>query len=351
MIKPEMLEKGDKVAVVSLSAGILGDEEYLHKFDIAKERLAEMGLELVAMPNALKGKDFIYEHPEARAQDLMDAFKDPTIKGIITAIGGDDTIRLLPYIDFDVIKNNPKIFMGYSDTTVNHLMMNKAGLVSFYGPCIMVEIAEYVKMFDYTKNAIESILFQDAEGYEVESSKEWTKDFIPWGIENINKQRSLIPETHGYEVLQGSGVVTGKLLGGCIDVFPMVLGTSIWPSLEEWKDKILLIETSEEKLTPTYLHYYLRNLGAQGILSVIKGIIVGKPQEEVYYDEYKEVYKAVMKEFHLEDLPILYNVNIGHSSPIGILPLGTDVQVDFDKKRIILVESPTKKKEKVFVKE
>ena len=351
MIKPEMLEKGDKVAVVSLSSGMLGDEEFIHKYDIAKERLEEMGLEVVAMPNALKGRKYIYEHPEARAKDLMDAFQDPTIKAIFTAIGGDDTIRILPFIDFEVIKNNPKIFMGYSDTTANHLMMNKAGLVSFYGPSIMAEIAEYVKMFDYTKNAIQNILFQDAEGYEVESSKEWTNEFIPWSEKNMNKQRTLIPETHGYETLQGSGVVTGKLLGGCIDVFPMVIGTSIWPSVEEWKDKLLLVETSEEKLTPTYLHYYLRNLGAQGILSVIKGIIVGKPQEEVYYEEYKKVYQDVMKEFHLEDLPILYNVNIGHSAPIGILPLGTDIQVDFDQKRIILIESPTKMKEKKFIKQ
>lgn len=89
------------------------------------------------MPNALKGSDFVLEHPELRAKDLMDAFKDDSIKAIICAIGGNDTYKLLPYIDYEVIRNNPKIFMGYSDTTVNHLMMNKAGLVSFYGPTIM----------------------------------------------------------------------------------------------------------------------------------------------------------------------------------------------------------------------
>ena len=343
MIKPKMLEKKDKIAIVSLSWGGLGDKELIHKYHIAKERLEnEFNLEVITMPNALKGSEYIYNHPEARAKDLMDAFKDKTIRAIFCAIGGDDSIRLLPYIDYDVIKNNPKIFMGYSDTTISHFMMNKVGLVSFYGPSIMCEFGEYVKMFDYTKNAVINILLNDPLNYEINSSKEWTKDFVPWKEENKNIQKKLIKEEHGYEVIQGNGKITGKVLGGCIDVFPMMTGTNIWPTIEEWKDKILLLETSEEKLEPHLLTYYLRNLGAQGIFDVIKGIIVGKPQEEKYYEEYKEVYKKVMKEFNKEKLPIIYNINIGHATPIGIIPLGIDLEVNYDKKTITIVESPFK---------
>ena len=88
--------------------------------------------------------------------------------------------------------------------------------------------------------------------------------------------------------------------------------------------------------------YYLRNLGAQGILDVIQGVMVGKPQDEKYYTEYKEVYRKVLKEFHKENLPVLYNLNIGHAYPIGILPFGTDIQVDFTNKKVSLLESPTK---------
>ena len=122
----------------------------------------------------------------------------------------------------------------------------------------------------------------------------------------------------------------------------MMVGTDIWPSLENWKDKILLLETSEDKPDPSIVTYYLRNLGAQGIFDVIKGIIVGKPQEEKYYEEYKEVYKKVMKEFNHEELPILYNINIGHAYPIGIIPLGIDIEIDFTNKKITLIESATK---------
>ena len=164
----------------------LGDEKLIHKYYIAKQRLEQdFGLEVIVMPNALKGSQFVYEHPEARAKDLMEAFKDETIKGIFCAIGGDDTIRLLPYIDYEVIKNNPKIFMGYSDTTVN-LMMNKAGLISFYGPSVMCEFGEYVEMFDYTKKAVEDILFNRCDNYEIKSSEVWSSDFVSWKEENMN---------------------------------------------------------------------------------------------------------------------------------------------------------------------
>ena len=108
----------------------------------------------------------------------------------------------------------------------------------------------------------------------------------------------MIKEEHGYEVLNGTGKISGELIGGCLDVFPMITGTEIWPELSVWKDKILLIETSEEKPTPDYVLYYLRNLGALGILKAVKGIIVGKPQDEKYYEEYKTVYKKILKEFN-----------------------------------------------------
>lgn len=342
MIRPKRLKKGDKIAIVSLSSGLLGEKDLIHRYHIAKERLEnDFSLEVITMPHALKGIEYIYKHPEERAKDLMDAFSDNSIKGIFCAIGGDDTVRLLPYIDYEIIRKNPKIFMGYSDSTVNHFMMNKAGIVSFYGPSIMCEIGEYVKMFDYTRDAIENVLFSDSTKYDVLSSEYWTKDFIPWSEENRQMEKKLLKEEHGYEVLQGSGVITGQLLGGCIDVFPMFVGTEIWPTKKEWQDKILLLETSEDNITPSELTRCLRNLGAQGILDVIQGIIVGKPQGEVYYEEYKDVYKKVLAEFHHTDLPVLYNVNIGHSFVIGILPLGSEITVDFTNKKITFLESPT----------
>lgn len=124
MIKPKKLKKGDKIAVVSLFWGGLGDDSLIHKLRIAEERLEKIfGLKVICMPHALKGSEFVARHPELRAKDLMDAFADTSISAVFCAIGGDDTIRILPYVDLEIIKDNPKIFMGYSDSTINHLQI------------------------------------------------------------------------------------------------------------------------------------------------------------------------------------------------------------------------------------
>lgn len=237
MIKPKRLKAGDKVAVVSLSRGMLGEDPFIHKYHIAKERLEkDYGLNVVVMPNALKSAEYLYHHPEARAQDLMDAFRDPEIKAIFNAIGGDDAIRLLPYIDFDLIRNNPKIFTGFSDTTSNHFMMYKAGLVSYYGLALMCNLSEYVEINPYTKAAMVNTLFHPLDTLDIPCSSycSYDADKVWWSETNTAQRTPRFPNS-GYEILQGQGTVVGELLGGCIDVFLELIGTTLWPALEDWK--------------------------------------------------------------------------------------------------------------------
>lgn len=340
MIIPEKLKKGDTVAIVSLSSGMGGEKEFLHRYEVGKRRLEEIfGLNVITMPNALKGCDYLYNHPEARANDLMDAFKNKKIKGIFTMIGGDDSIRIIPFIKQNIIKDNPKIFIGYSDTTVTHLLLYKNGITSYYGPALLSEIAENGSMHDYTKKHLENTLFETAN-IIIESSEEWTNDRIDWtDSSKDNEFRKMKLEEHGFEVLQGSGIFEGKLLGGCLEVLNMVIGTDIWPDTKEWENKILFIETSEMKPSPDDVSYFLRHLAALGILKKINGIIVGKPKGETYYDEYKEMFlKVINNESNLKQLPILYNVNFGHSAPMCTLPYGLNAIVNLEKK-IIIIES------------
>ena len=345
MLKPERLRPGDKAAIVSLSNGKLGDPPFLHKYHLAKERLErDYGLTVIAMPNALKGRDYLYRHPEARAQDLMDAFRDPEIKAVFSAIGGDDTIRLLPYIDFDVLRRNPKIFTGYSDTTANHLMLYKAGVVSYYGAAVMTNWAEYVFINEYTADAIDKTLFHPQDRWTIPASEfcSYEDDKILWGEDHMDQTTPRFPNS-GYEILQGSGRVTGPLLGGCVEVFAMLSGTSLWPSPEEWRGKLLLLETSETNPSADLLRWFLRGLQAQGVLHAIRGIVVGKPAFPEKLEPYKEVYRQVVGfEAGLPELPILYNVNVGHAYPIGVFPLGLEYEIDCDAKTLTLLESATR---------
>lgn len=341
--RPRRLKPGDRVALVSLSWGGLGDPKYIHKYEIAKERLArEFGLDLVPMPHALKGTQFVAEHPELRARDLADAFRDDAIAAVFCAIGGDDSIRMLPYVDFDAIRQNPKIFMGYSDTTVGHFMMRRAGLVSFYGPSVMAEFGEYVAMPDYQREAVRRALFGDTAGWRIPPSPLWSDDHVPWAEENRNTARKYRPDGRGYEVLQGTGRARGRLLGGCLDVFPMCVGTEIWPGLGDWRGAILFFETSEDKPSPDLVKWTLRNLAAQGILKVLSGILVGKPQDEVYYEEYKAaILQVVAREEKLTGLPIVYNMNFGHAVPIGVIPAGAMAEIDCGERSVTILESAT----------
>ena len=204
MIKPKKLKKGDKVAIVSLSSGLAGEEMFRHRYELGKKRLEQLGFNVVTMKNALKGIEYLYNHPEKRAEDFMEAILDKDIKGIICNIGGDDTIRLLPYIDFDAIANNPKVFMGYSDTTINHFIMQKAGVVSYYGPAVMTDFAENNNMHTYTLKYINEVLLENREDIVIKSSDKWTSEYLDWVIEeNDNISRKMNEEKRGYEVLQG----------------------------------------------------------------------------------------------------------------------------------------------------
>ena len=342
MIKPQMLNPGDTVAVVSLSSGMAGDSLFYHRAESGMKRLSEeFRLNVKIMPHALTGSDYSTHNPGSRAKDLMDAFRDPQVKAVISMIGGDDTIRLLPYIDFQVLHDNPKIFMGYSDTTINHFMMYKAGLVSFYGPCIMCEFAENGSMHDYTRQYIRQVLFEHHDYLPVPAASRWTSEFLDWADPQNNQiPRTMQSDARGYELLQGEGIVSGTLLGGCADVFPMMAGTLIWPDPEQWNDCILFLETSEEHPSPRSLMYLLRGLAAQGILNRINGIIFGKPKDELYYEEYKQVLtQVVATEAGQPQIPILYNLNFGHTAPICILPYGVRAEINCTERSFALTEA------------
>ena len=340
LTKPERLKKGDKIATVSLSWGGAGDPDLRWRYELGKKRLQEeFGLEVVEMPNTLKGSDFLYKHPEKRAEDLMKAFADKSIKGIFTCIGGYESIRLLPYVDFNLIKDNPKVFLGYSDSTVTHFMCLKAGISSFYGPSILAEFAENIEIFSYTKEWIKKVLFDSSVIGEVTTAEMWTGERIEWLESNKHLAKKMY-KNRGFEFLQGSGKVQGRLLGGCLDVMEMMKGTDLWPDQEMFEDTVLFFETSEDMPEPTYVEYWLRNYGTQGILQKAKAILWGKPYQEKYYEEYKAVIrKVIVDELGLADLPIVYNMTFGHNEPMMCLPYGALTEVDCEKRTVTILES------------
>ena len=150
------------VAIVSLSSGIAGESFVRHEVDIGLRRLKEYGLNVKFMPSALMGLNYIKDHPEKRAEDLLMALRDPEIDMILCAIGGDDTYRMLPYLfDHNELADavTEKVFLGFSDTTINHFMLHKVGLCSFYGQAFLPDICELSpEMHPYTRKYFEELI-------------------------------------------------------------------------------------------------------------------------------------------------------------------------------------------------
>lgn len=340
------------VGIVSLSSGILGEPFVKHELDLGFNRLEAYRLTVRFLPHALRGLEYIKDHPEARAQDLLESFRDPDIDLILCAIGGDDTYRLLPYLFGhgelrEAVSKCPKPFLGFSDTTINHLMLHKVGLPTFYGQAFLSDVCELDKeMLPYTKNYFEELI---TTGHisEIAPSPVWYENRASFGPDQLGIPLVSHPD-RGFTLLQGDPKpFSGRILGGCIDsIFdlfdpgryadmPLLCKKySLFPTLEDWKGKILLLESSEEKMPPEKYKKALLALKTTGIFSVLSGILVGKPMDETYQAEYHRLLVETIDE---PGLPILANLNVGHALPRCIIPFGVEATVDPVGQRIQFV--------------
>ncbi|MCD8790100.1 LD-carboxypeptidase [Mammaliicoccus sciuri] len=339
LIKPSKLSKGDTVAIVSPSSGLAGEKDILWRTEVGIQRLKdEFGLNVKVMPHALKGADFTYNHPEKRVEDLHQALQDPEVKAIICTLGGDDSVRLWPYIDLNIIKDNPKIFSGYSDTTALHFMFYQAGVSSFYGPLLLTDFAENVQMDDYTVQSINQTWFQNGVVGNVPTSPQIRKYGLHWDEKNKSINRESF-DNNGYEILNGSGKATGHLIGGCMELFHSLKATDVFPNKDVFDGAILFIETAEVHAPPWLMEDYVRAFGSMGIFDRINGVIIGRPQDDVYYEEYKEVWVKMLKEWHQEDMPVFYNASFGHNEPKCIIPYGVQAELNVDNKTFTIIDN------------
>ena len=327
------------IGIISLSSGTMGEDFVKHEVDLGIQRLKDLGLNPIFLPHSLKGLDFIKDHPEARAEDLMQAFSDDSIDMILCAIGGDDTYRLLPYLfENDQLQKviKQKIFLGFSDATMNHLMLHKLGIKTFYGQSFLADICELDKeMLPYSLHYFKELI-ETGRISEIRPSNVWYEERTDFSPKALGTPRVSHANT-GFDLLQGNAQFEGEILGGCLeslyDIFDNSLHADstdlcqkykLFPDLSDWEGKILLLETSQEKPEPDDFKKMLRTLKDTGIFEVISGLLVGKPMDETFYDDYKEALLDIID----SNIPIVYNLNVGHATPRAIVPFGVHAHVD-----------------------
>ena len=339
LIKPKTLEIGDTIGLISPSAPLAGLVP--HRTQKGIKMLQELGFKVKIGENALKVTGHTAGTAKERAEDIHFFFKDKEVKAIFSFIGGNHSNQILKYLDFDVIKNNPKIFLGYSDATVLHFALYiKAKLVTFYGPAVLTQFAENLKILPYTEKYFKKAIMEIQPVGEIQPSSQWTDEILDWFKKEDLKRPRKVKRNRGWQWLR-KGKAEGPILGGCITSMLHLRGTEYWP---DFSGSILFLETPEsgddftkgEKVEN--IDSYLSDLELTGVFKDIRGMIVGRffgysEQEK------KEVIKIIKERTAYYKFPILINVDIGHSDPMITVPLGVKVRIDSSKNLFEIKES------------
>lgn len=339
-VKPRRLRTGDTVAVVSTSWG--GPHVYPHVFDQGLTVLRDrFGLHIKEYPTTRMSPSELATKPQQRATDLNAAFADKSVSAVIASIGGDDSARILRYLDSDVIRANPKILLGYSDTSTQLVFCHDLGLVTFNGPSIMAGFAQLLN-FPEAETHIRKMLFEPDDTLLYEPFPQWTSGYAIWKeAGNAGRVKELKPHD-GWRWLNGSGVHTGRLFGGCFDVLEFLKGTRHWPAEEFWRDRIIFLETSGDKPSIDQVRQWLFNYGGQGVFDQAAGLLIGRAHgytdaEKAELDQM--IVKTVVQQFGASALPIITNMDFGHTDPQWLLPIGINAELDCAQETFRLLEA------------
>lgn len=313
---PSKLQRGDCVRVITpaRSLSIIDDETRT----IANNRFKELGLNISFGQHVEENDDFYSSSIVSRIDDLHAAFLDDKIKAIFTVIGGYNSNQLLRYVDWQLIKNNPKILCGFSDiTALQNAVFTKTGLVTYSGPHYSTFAQEHY--FDYTLDYVKKCLFDD-QPFLIEASESWSDD--EWWVNQ--KSRHLIPSA-GWLIIN-EGQATGTIVGGNLGTFSLLFGTEYCPTL---KDKILFIEDDAE--TKFYeFDRRLQSLVHQLDFDQVKGIVIGRFQPGSGMTD-AMLTKCIKSKKELNKLPVIANVDFGHTDPKIMWPIGGEISLRVSK--------------------
>jgi len=307
MISPEKLKIGDEIRVIapSRNLNIISQET----IDIATTRLNDLGFKVSFGKNVSKSDGFLSSSIEDRLKDLHDAFVDKNVKAILTVIGGYNSNQLIDIIDYELIKQNPKIFCGYSDITALLTAFNtKTNLITFYGPHFSSFGMKHG--FDYSLDYFKKMLMESSS-FEVSPSDTWSDDL--WFLDQ--EKREFIKNEGMFSINEGSA--SGVITGGNLSTFNLLTGTTYFPDLT---DKILILEAHAE-VKAFHFDRLLEQLTQQPSFTKLAGLVIGMFQKESNIDK-STLINIIKNKSKLNNLPVIAGLNTGHITPIATLPLG-----------------------------
>jgi len=332
-ILPPALQPGDTVGIVSPSW--FGGEAYRPRARRGIAQLERLGYRVRVAGHAFNHHGHVSDTAEHRVADLHAMFADPHVRAIIATIGGDHSCHLLPLIDWELIREHPKIFMGFSDITVlNVAIWWQTGLVTFNGPALLTDWAEFPEMPAFSReNAFRAIGSPEPMG-DLAPAAWWTEEFLDWSTgEDTTRPRRRQPGK-GWRWLR-EGAAQGPLIGGCLESLQHLRGTPWWPDLT---GALLFLETSEERPSPEDVDGILMDYENMGVLDRIAGLVVARPYG--YTDRDKDrLHEVIIDRTARFGFPVLAETDTGHTTPLQTLPIGCQAEIDSAANRFAVVEA------------
>ncbi|MFE7930390.1 S66 peptidase family protein [Streptomyces sp. NPDC057456] len=334
---------GDRVAVVSPSAGLAG--LFPRPYELGLERLREeFGLEPVEYPTTRR----MGSTPQERADDLHAAFADPDIKAVVASIGGDDQITVLPLLDRELLRANPKPFFGTSDNTNLLAFLYNAGVVGYHGTTVMVELGRPGALHPLTADSLRAALFTSGP-YELRPAERWNDVNRDWADPATFESEPDSRPGAGWSWVNADRVVEGRSWGGNLEILSWLLmaDREIARDPAAYEGGVLILETSEELPSATEVFRILRNMGERSLLRRFPALLMARarswsferpngPEEAARYAaEQRAAVERALRTYAPDTLAV-FDVDFGHTDPQLVIPYGGTIRVDGPARRIIV---------------
>lgn len=333
IIHPSPLRHGDTIRVISPSW--FGGETFVPRAMRGVGLLESLGFHVEIGQHAFGNRGHVSGTVAERIADLHDAFASPHVKMVLATIGGTHAADLLPHINFDLIRANPKIFMGFSDNTILHTAFRvEANLATLYGPGLLTDWSEHPQM---PQDALQMALHLMTSTMPLGNLTQpawWTDEFLDWESgEDTRRPREQRPNPGWNWIRKGNA--TGLTIGGCLEVLQHFRQTRWWP---DFTDAILCIETSEEITSPEMFDIMFGDYARMGVLDQIVGLLVPRPYgfDHTQHDRFIGYLTERVAPY---SFPVVANLDFGHTTPMMTMPLGLQLSIDGASERITIDES------------
>jgi muramoyltetrapeptide carboxypeptidase len=332
LVKPRHLTEGDILRIVAPASSM----DILDKTTVSRgvENLEKLGLRVELSPHVSRRHGHASGTSKERAGDLMEAFTDPNVDGIMTVWGGWNSNDILGYLDYAEIRRNAKVFVGNSDiTALNVVLLERAGIINFQGPAFVT--FTHPHLMSWEVDEFKKTIMTTNSSSEFAASPTYIDD--PYHFLHPEKRPEEVANP-GWTIHRG-GVAKGRLTGGHLGTLLSLTGTPYWPDL---RHRILLVEEDEEGGPTGNIARKFRQLEQTGALSEVEALVIGRIPSIVGLQGGDSLEMILEETLECYKFPLVSGLDFGHTNPIATIPIGVKARLDADERKLVFLESGTK---------